>query len=148
MKKICSTCKKSKNISDFSKDKNRADGLSNRCKACKKHYRDKNIDEINRKNRLYKKKNRAFIKDKYFKQLYGISFEDVLTLFKKQKEKCSICGKKLNSKRDRGFVLDHSHKTGKPRGILCNYCNLFLGLALESPLILTSAIKYLNSWNK
>jgi len=44
--------------------------------------------------------------------------------FKQQKGKCAIC-KKPQSMFKRRLNLDHNHKTGKLRGLLCYYCNKF-----------------------
>lgn len=40
--------------------------------------------------------------------------------------------------------LDHDHKTGKFRGMLCRNCNTALGKFKDSPELLTKAIKYLD----
>lgn len=42
--------------------------------------------------------------------------------YKKQKGKCAICGKE-QSQFKRRLNLDHNHKTGQLRGLLCFYCN-------------------------
>lgn len=47
--KICTKCKKEKSINEFYKDSNSKDGLTSRCKACHKKYRDINRE----KQRLY-----------------------------------------------------------------------------------------------
>ena len=41
-------------------------------------------------------------------------------------------------------AVDHCHKSGQIRGLLCNACNKGLGLFKDSPIILEKAIKYLN----
>jgi predicted Zn-dependent protease len=44
--------------------------------------------------------------------------------------------------------VDHCHKTGQVRGILCNICNLGIGLLNDSVEIIESALNYLkNSGN-
>lgn len=45
--------------------------------------------------------------------------------------------------RRRGYAIDHNHKTGEFRGILCLPCNSVLGMAKDSALILSRAIEYL-----
>jgi hypothetical protein len=45
-------------------------------------------------------------------------------LFKKQKGRCAICGKSQSDFKRR-LNLDHNHKTGQIRGLLCYYCNKF-----------------------
>lgn len=43
-------------------------------------------------------------------------------MLRKQKYKCAICGKK-NKDEKYGLVVDHNHRTGRVRGLLCMYCN-------------------------
>jgi len=39
--------------------------------------------------------------------------------------------------------VDHNHKTGFIRGLLCDRCNLLIGEAHENTMVLVNAIKYL-----
>jgi hypothetical protein len=55
---------------------------------------------------------------------YGISINVYNDLFKQQKGACGICKKSLGKKH---LALDHNHKTGEIRGLLCGNCNLHLG---------------------
>ena len=55
--------------------------------------------------------------------------------------KCKLCGLQPETVMD--LHVDHDHKTGKVRGLLCNNCNTGIGLLKESPDILRNAIKYL-----
>jgi len=41
------------------------------------------------------------------------------------------------------LVVDHDHKTGDIRGMLCHNCNRALGLFKDSVVNLKSAIEYL-----
>jgi hypothetical protein len=43
--------------------------------------------------------------------------------------------------------VDHDHKNGKVRKLLCSNCNRMLGCAKESIEILNNAIQYLNEYN-
>jgi hypothetical protein len=54
--------------------------------------------------------------------------------------KCAICGKPLKWGNSH---VDHDHKTGKLRGVLCMACNYGIGCFKDSEAILRSAIKYL-----
>lgn len=55
-------------------------------------------------------------------RVYGITLDQYNQLLKSQGGGCGICGK---SPEDEGKALavDHDHKTGEVRGILCSYCN-------------------------
>ena len=54
----------------------------------------------------------------------------------------AICSNELLGKK-RLPSIDHDHTTGEVRGLLCNKCNCFIGLADENIDVLTSAIAYL-----
>jgi Recombination endonuclease VII len=80
------------------------------------------------------------------KHAYGIDVETYERLYNKQNGLCAIC-KKSEVARLRGVVkrlsVDHCHKTGKVRGLLCTACNSVLGHAFDDPEVLRSAIAYL-----
>ena len=57
-------------------------------------------------------------------------------------EKCSICGRERKSD-EKSFHIDHDHETGKYRGLLCPKCNVGLGIADHSPVLLGAWIVYL-----
>lgn len=76
--------------------------------------------------------------------------EEYETLLLNQKGVCAICGHKENiihprTKERRPLAVDHCHKTGKIRGLLCTRCNWSLGGFKDNPVILLSAIKYLQT---
>jgi hypothetical protein len=79
---------------------------------------------------------------------YGLTVSEYLVLVEKQDNKCLICKKQetRKSKVPEEFCrlcIDHCHKTGKVRGLLCHNCNQFIGYAKESIEILKQAILYL-----
>jgi len=72
-------------------------------------------------------------------------------MLKKQNGKCYICGKKETYKykyKIRDLSVDHNHKTGKIRALLCTKCNNMLGMADDNPFILIKAAKYLLEFKK
>ena len=99
-----------------------------------------------RLNKLWRKRNRKhlfrYARDYYYKVHYGITIEIYNQLLKSQNHRCAICGNK-RKKGQRAFAVDHDHKTGAVRGILCAPCNTLLGLAKDSRTLLATAIKYL-----
>ena len=72
---------------------------------------------------------------------YGITEDDYLRIFEGQKGVCLICGLPQLTKR---LHIDHDHKTGKIRGLLCENCNRGLGMFKDDIVTLKSAIGYLN----
>jgi hypothetical protein len=60
-----------------------------------------------------------------------------LVELKRATTECVICG-------DTGaLVVDHDHKTGVVRGMLCNHCNRGLGHFRDDPELLEFAAQYL-----
>ena len=68
-----------------------------------------------------KKDSQKRSRKKLLKQ-YGLTQEDYDQIIEAQENKCKIC--KLEHNR---LVIDHDHKTGEVRGILCTRCNSCLG---------------------
>lgn len=60
------------------------------------------------------------------KFLYNLSIADYEKMFKTQGGSCGICGKHQSEFKVR-LAVDHNHKTGEIRGLLCNTCNSKLG---------------------
>jgi hypothetical protein len=70
---------------------------------------------------MQSKKWKGLNKAKVISTRYGIDLSLVEETIAKANGSCEICGSTEN------LVLDHCHKTNKPRGILCRTCNLRLG---------------------
>jgi len=80
----------------------------------------------------------SFNRRKYhLKRKYGITIKDFEKMHKSQKGKCLSC--RISGK----LVIDHNHKTGKVRGLLCRSCNQGLGMFQDSIFRLKKAIIYL-----
>jgi hypothetical protein len=62
----------------------------------------------------------------------------------KQNGCCAICGGDGSSHKNRLHV-DHDHKTGTYRGVLCHNCNLGLGHFKDDVILLKAAIEYIES---
>ena len=75
---------------------------------------------------------------------HGIDLHDYDTMLDEQNYRCAICGsEESNNPHREHFYIDHCHKTGKVRGLLCNHCNVMLGQAKDNISILHNAINYL-----
>lgn len=62
-----------------------------------------------------------------------------------QKDKCAICREPWREGKRR-YCIDHDHKTGEIRGLLCQGCNMGLGWFKDDPKRLKKAIKYLKKY--
>jgi hypothetical protein len=76
--------------------------------------------------------------------LYGVTKEFLLDLYEKQQGKCAICGEE--PKTTRGLHIDHCHKTGAVRGLLCHGCNTGIGALQDDPKVIEKALNYLKGY--
>ncbi len=99
------------------------------------------------RNNVVEKRKKSILSNKNY------TIEQYDKLIKKQKGKCEICKKpevKINkaSGEMKPLCLDHNHKTGKVRGLLCSKCNYALGFYSDSPSLLEKAAEYLRRHSK
>jgi hypothetical protein len=73
---------------------------------------------------------------------FGITVVDYEAMLKKQRNRCAICRCKEPGGRGT-WKIDHCHKTGKVRGLLCHHCNFGLGHFKDSLKIIHAAQQYL-----
>jgi len=113
-------------------------------RQCKK-YRENNKKIMKKRKSKYFKDNFIKIREKNLKRTYGISIKEYSKLFLKQKGNCAICGRNQKCQRY-NFSVDHNHKNGKIRGLLCTKCNFLIGHANDDINILSNAVKYLRGY--
>lgn len=122
--KQCYKCKRVLPNKFFYRSRRNKSGLSTYCIEC---IKEKNKTQLKNKNKNYKKwyakrGGKDWVRDYNLQQKYGITLEQYKLLLKQQDNRCAICGKhQIDEKRF--FSVDHNHKTGKIRGIICNFCN-------------------------
>lgn len=73
------------------------------------------------------------------KMRYGITHEEFTKMIESCNNKCAICNKDMGEKPN----CDHCHVSGKLRGLLCTYCNTFVGYLEKTPHLIDNAIKYI-----
>ena len=78
------------------------------------------------------------------KARFGITIEQYEKMIEAVNGKCEICGATCSFNGHR-LAIDHDHKTGQIKGILCKACNVGLGNFQENPVLLKRAIEYLNN---
>lgn len=74
---------------------------------------------------------------------YGVCNVKYHEILAQQRGQCAICRSTLNSSRYTKLAVDHCHRTGKVRGLLCTNCNTAIGLMKDSPVRLVAASEYL-----
>jgi len=141
-------------VSFFRKDKSRIDGLRSQCKDCKnlaeRTWNAKNPIKKSAQSKRYAVK--AKLRDapawcrankrRRLSCVYGITIELYDRMVIGQKGLCRICGKP-ETLSGKSLAVDHCHKTGVIRGLLCAKCNKALGLLGEDPRRLRLAASYL-----
>ncbi len=127
--KTCTGCWEIKPLSDFDVHHQGANALiyHSRCKPCRTESA-----RLAERRRTFRK--------------YGITLEQFDELFQAQDGVCAICGKPewvVQSGKLRELSVDHDHRTGKIRGLLCCNCNRALGLLNDDVDLFKRAINYL-----
>lgn len=90
------------------------------------------------------KENIIKLSESRLKRLYGLTNQDYYNLLAKQGGKCAICEVSQHEMR-RPFYVDHNHKDGKIRGLLCAKCNVRLVTIENHKEITVRMIDYLNN---
>lgn len=116
---VCCDCKQDKPKNDFHKKSKRKRGYQYRCKECSR--------------------------SKHLFDTYGISLETYNEMLLLQNNVCAICKSYGHTKniKQYPFHVDHDHKTGKVRGLLCASCNLFVGYLETKDSIIEAMKQYL-----
>jgi hypothetical protein len=90
----------------------------------------------------YTKEERAlYVREWALRKNFGLTSADYEAMLKSQSGGCAICTAPPSGK---SLHIDHCHKTGRVRGLLCIRCNRGIGHFLDSPALLKSAIEYLS----
>lgn len=146
--KKCTKCKEEKPLSEYWKHPGGAGGLTPSCKECHriagKKWRDLNPDGLARKrakNREYEKAHPEEAFSRRLKHSYGIVKKDWDAIYAAQNGCCAIC-ERHSRDLTRILQIDHSHTTGKVRGLLCTKCNTKLA-AIENGDFAARALNYL-----
>ena len=131
--KICRLCLVEKSLSEFYMNKRTRDGFFHECKSCIRQRR----------------------RESHLKRAYGMTQQEHDRLLLSQHGQCAICGgkgkivmaetrwRKALRVNSQGLYIDHDHKTGQVRGLLCPHCNTALGHFQDNPDLLMAAFAYL-----
>lgn len=143
MTKKCSQCKKSKLLSLFNRCNRQKSGRRPECAECRSIKNKKIYSEsLEQRDR---------VKGKTIKKTYNITIDEYNKMALEQDFKCQICKKESTEldkryNRIRKLVIDHDHRTGKIRGLLCGPCNRALGGFSEQMETILGAIAYLDKY--
>ncbi|WP_446214246.1 endonuclease VII domain-containing protein [Micromonospora sp. IBSANI012] len=131
--KWCPDWEQIKPVEDFPSTTTKVSGRHSYCKPCH-NARGKEI-----RQRLY-----GGSREYHLRWRYGIGEKEFQELLAEQGGVCAICGGEDPQH------LDHDHRTGWVRGILCFNCNGGLGQFRDSPTRLARAITYLRgtTWQR
>ncbi len=79
------------------------------------------------------------------RKAYGIGYDQFEKMLAAQNGRCAIC---RSLPKVKFLSVDHCHKTGTVRGLLCDDCNRGLGLFRDIPARMRAAAKYIESSRK
>ena len=138
--KVCTKCHELKILDSFPK---RSGGVTKQlykswCKDChyshNKEWRQDNQELI----RQYRAKDKWTLQKRCAR--HGITPEEFWSIYEEQDGSCPVCDKAIEAE---DSAIDHNHKTGEVRGILCKSCNRALGLLGDSPDTMFRGFTYL-----
>jgi hypothetical protein len=126
-------------------------------KSYNKKYRIVNRDDLSQERKEYYQQNKEIIKKKvsdryksntdrsfFYNIRRGITKDQYATMCATQGGKCKICGE-VPSGRFKRLAVDHDHKSGEVRGLLCVRCNRALGWFKDDFGLLEKAAQYLQA---
>lgn len=82
--------------------------------------------------------------EKYRVSTFGVTLDSYDEQLVRQNGRCYLCGSTEPGGVKNRFAIDHNHETGSVRGLLCDKCNLALGLINDRVDVLENMISYLN----
>ena len=113
-------------------------------RPCARSSREEINAQLRRKRKsdpVFREWDRARCARKWRKIRYGLTTEDYRRMLMQQQGVCKICKRKSRAT----LCVDHSHATGKVRGLLCHRCNTGLGLYDDDPRRLHEAAAYVDT---
>lgn len=142
---ICTKCKVEKDNSSFRIRLNSKSGFQYWCKGCE--YQANKKRYIAKPKRIVIPKEKDQIKLNALKRMlkfrYNITYQQYTEMYDLQNHSCNICKKPNSLGGRKGLQVDHCHKTGKIRMLLCPKCNTLLSICNDNIDILESSILYL-----
>ncbi len=137
MQKLCPSCKTTKPETDFARRRSgRIGHLASYCKTC-------SADHNRKRRKLDPDRARKIERASKLKGAFGISILEYESILSSQNGVCAICKSASPDRFHKNLSVDHCHKTGVVRGLLCTNCNTGLGRFKDDTKLLEAAITYL-----
>jgi len=121
--KQCTKCNEVKSFSEFYRAGKNKPGYVPWCKVCMHAYQ-----RATRKPRDPQEQ-----KSRHLRRTFNLPVEEYSAMFASQNGLCASCGNpetKIDHRSGtvKELAVDHDHATGKIRALLCNSCNVALGI--------------------
>lgn len=126
--RTCSKCGLEKSLEDFYRKSGGLHGRETRCKKCQRGRR------------------RGAVRERLLQYKYGISEDQYKAMHDEQHGLCRSCGLPETRRNTENLAVDHDHKTGKVRALLCQKCNTVLGLLDDDPEKIKSLLEYIQQY--
>jgi len=134
----CTSCGVTKPVLDFYMTRRKKHGyrlsIHAKCKVC-------HLQQVHNRYAANPEKYRLARK----RYLYGIEEDEYNRLYQEQKGLCAICRGAAHPRYGK-LVVDHDHETGRVRGLLCNNCNVAVGMLKEDPTIFEAGARYVRDF--
>lgn len=112
-----------------------------------RRWREEHKEKQNEKSRQWQRDNKDRALNTLLIRQYGIDLKRYKKEFKQQHGRCDICKEKESVKDKSGklkrLAVDHCHKTGKFRALLCSNCNTGIGRFNDNHELLQKAADYI-----
>ena len=139
--KMCKSCSNSIKAGGTG---SRKKGSKYKCSSCNSYYNitmfninKKSGNPYSRCKKCHTQKSKEYFNTIYKYSRYGITEKEYDTILVSQNSKCACCDNTTN------LCIDHDHRSGNVRGILCRDCNSSLGLLNENVDTMKNLIRYL-----
>lgn len=141
--KVCRSCRQELPIEKFKLDKK-----YNSCRPdCYPCVYANNKDAVLTRANEWRKNNKDRIRMNNYLREYGVSLDWYNEQLSKQEGRCAICSAdNPRSSRVKHFSIDHNHKTGQVRKLLCFPCNAAIGYLQDNPQLARTLAAYLESY--
>jgi len=106
-----------------------------------RRYVQANVELVRNRRRRYQERTKAEKQQYHRERRYGITSEQYMHLLNEQFGKCALC------RRRSAMCIDHDHRDGRVRALLCRPCNVGLGMFEDDSELLERAKEYLAQFN-